>query len=41
MKEFTIEVFINDESYGFGSGNSKKIAEQNASKTALEKLNSL
>ncbi|MEW5844277.1 MAG: ribonuclease III [Bacteroidota bacterium] len=41
MKEFTIEVFISDESYGFGSGNSKKIAEQNASKTALEKLNSL
>lgn len=38
MKEFTIEVFVNDESYGIGIGNSKKNAEQNASKVALEKL---
>ncbi len=38
MKKFTIEVFINDVSYGFGTGNNKKIAEQNASRIALEKL---
>lgn len=38
MKEFTIEVFVNDESYGVGTGNNKKNAEQNASKVALGKL---
>lgn len=38
LKEFTIEVFVNDEFYGLGTGSSKKIAEQNASRAALEKL---
>ena len=38
QKKFTIEVFINDLSYGFGVGNSKKMAEQNAAKIALEIL---
>lgn len=41
MKEFTVEVFMNGESFGFGTGNSKKIAEQNASQIAIEKLKSL
>lgn len=37
-KTFTIEVVIDDIVYGKGLGNSKKEAEQNAAKEALEKL---
>jgi ribonuclease III len=38
-KLFTIEVYIGDDLYGVGTGSSKKSAEQEASKQALEKLN--
>ena len=37
-KEFTVEVMIDDISYGVGVGKSKKQAEQNAAKEALGKL---
>ncbi|MBF0987308.1 MAG: ribonuclease III, partial [Clostridiales bacterium] len=37
-KSFTFEVVINGIKYGSGTGASKKIAEQNAAKEALEKL---
>ena len=36
-KKFTIEVYINDICYGVGEGSSKKEAEQEAAKQALEK----
>ena len=36
-KKFTIEVYINDICYGVGEGSSKKEAEQEAAKKALEK----
>lgn len=39
-KEFTIEVFIADELMGVGFGKNKKSAEQQASRQALQKLNS-
>ncbi len=38
QKTFTIEVFINDKSYGCGVGKSKKEAEQNAAKDSLKKI---
>ncbi len=38
-KLFSVEVFVDNESYGIGKGKSKKIAEQNASESALIKLN--
>ena len=37
-KEFVVEVFINDTLAGQGVGSSKKRAEQNAAKNALQKL---
>jgi ribonuclease III len=37
-KEFTINVYIGDNFYGTGLGRSKKAAEQEASRVALEKL---
>ncbi len=37
-KEFSVELFINGEIVSAGIGNSKKQAEQNAAKKALEKL---
>lgn len=37
-KEFAVEVLLNGESIGEGSGSSKKRAEQAAARTALEKL---
>jgi ribonuclease-3 len=37
-KEFTIEVFLGSDSMGVGLGKSKKSAEQEASRIALEKL---
>ena len=37
-KTFTFEVCLNDESIGRGSGHSKKEAEQDAARAALEKL---
>ena len=37
-KSFTLEVVISGIKYGSGTGASKKIAEQNAAKEALEKL---
>lgn len=37
-KIFTFEVIIDNISYGIGTGNSKKEAEQEAAKNALEKL---
>ncbi|WP_323741834.1 ribonuclease III [Salinibacillus xinjiangensis] len=37
-REFIANVFIHDEKYGDGSGRTKKEAEQNAAKEALEKL---
>jgi len=37
-KVFKIAVFINDIEYGIGSGMSKKVAEQEAAKVSLEKL---
>jgi len=39
-KKFTMVALINDEDYGSGSGGSKKEAEQNAAKEALEALKS-
>jgi ribonuclease III len=38
-KNFLIEVYINDEKMGEGQGSTKKIAEQDAAKQALRKLN--
>ncbi len=38
MKEFTIQVEVNGQPQGEGTGRSKKEAEQNAAKSALEKL---
>ncbi|MCK9151866.1 ribonuclease III [Methanobacterium alcaliphilum] len=37
-KTFTMEVYINKESFGTGIGGSKKEAEQNAAKIALSKI---
>jgi ribonuclease-3 len=37
-KTFTVEVQIQDETVGIGTGNSKKKAEQQAAKSALDKL---
>jgi len=37
-KEFTIEVLINDEVWGVGSGHSKQIAQQAAATAALKKI---
>jgi len=37
-KEFTVQVCINDQVVGEGTGSSKKRAEQNAARDALEKL---
>ena len=37
-KYFTVEVLINDTVYGVGTGSSKKRAEQDAARVALEKL---
>ena len=37
-RTFTIEVFINNETYGVGTGKSKKDAEQSAAELALQKL---
>jgi ribonuclease-3 len=37
-KEFTIEVVLKDTVYGSGSGRSKQIAEQQAARVALERL---
>ncbi len=37
-KEFTVAVFIGDQSYGKGSGPSKQIAEQEAAQQALRSL---
>ena len=37
-KRFTVEVLIDDISYGIGEGTSKKEAEQEAAKEALEKM---
>jgi len=39
-KDFIAEVYINDQIMGIGSGKSKKQAEVNAAKSALEKLTS-
>lgn len=39
-KIFTIEVYIGEELMGIGSGKNKKSAEQEASKMALQKMNS-
>jgi ribonuclease-3 len=38
-RRFTVEVFIGSQSYGFGTGRSKKDAEQDAASHALEKIN--
>jgi len=38
-KEFTIQVFVGEELMGTGFGKNKKAAEQQASKIALQKLN--
>ncbi len=38
LKEFTVQVFLSDEMYGQGRGNSKRQAEQLAAIQALEKL---
>jgi ribonuclease III len=38
-KEFTIDVYVGDEFLGTGLGRSKKTAEQEASRIAIEKLN--
>jgi len=38
LKTFTIEVFVNDTSYGIGIGKNKKEAEQNAAKESLKKI---
>lgn len=40
LKEFTIEVFIGNESYGIGLGRNKKATEQEAAKQALITINS-
>jgi ribonuclease III len=37
-KRFTVEVRLNDEVMGKGSGNSKKLAEMEAARSALERL---
>ena len=37
-KKFDVEVFLNGKSVGFGSGSSKKRAEQDAARQATEKL---
>lgn len=37
-KSFTYEVWINEESYGTGEGNSRKAAEQDAARVALAKI---
>lgn len=37
-KKFNIQVFIGDEIYGEGSGKNKKVAEQEASRMALQKF---
>lgn len=37
-KVFTVEVFIDNESYGVGTGKNKKEAEQNAANEALKKI---
>jgi len=37
-KTFTFEVWIGEESYGQGTGNSRKAAEQEAAKAALRKI---
>jgi ribonuclease-3 len=37
-REFTIEVFVGDDFLGIGKGRSKKIAEQNASRIAIQRL---
>jgi len=37
-KEFTIDVFFDDKKLGTGAGLSKKEAEENAAKNALEKM---
>lgn len=39
-KTFEIYLYIGDKVYGHGKGHSKKIAEQNAAKAALEKIES-
>ena len=39
MTNFEIAAYINDKFFGKGKGNSKKEAEQNSAKQALEKLN--
>ncbi|MDZ7763552.1 MAG: ribonuclease III [Melioribacteraceae bacterium] len=38
-KEFTVSVLIDGDTFGAGIGKSKKTAEQNAAKNALDKLN--
>jgi ribonuclease-3 len=38
-KKFTVSVIIDGKKYGVGSGKSKKNAEQNAAKSALDELN--
>ncbi len=35
---FTVEVYLNEEAYGVGTGKNKKDAEQNAAEHALQKL---
>jgi ribonuclease-3 len=37
-KQFTVEARLNDKAIGTGTGKSKKIAEQNAAKAAIEFL---
>jgi len=37
-KTFTIEVYVDKESFGQGKGRSKNLAEQDAAKSALEKI---
>jgi ribonuclease-3 len=37
-KQFTVEARLNDKALGTGTGKSKKIAEQNAAKAAIERL---
>jgi ribonuclease-3 len=40
-RKYMIEVFVGDESFGVGSGNSKQAAAQDAARQALEKLEAL
>jgi ribonuclease-3 len=40
-KEFTIEVYLGNDLMGLGLGKTKKSAEQEASRIALEKLKEL